>query len=125
MAARRVALAVVFGLLALEGAVSFGLRYALDAYGQALPLLHLVTGVAGLAFSLRERPQRLYGAAFGAGYLALALAGALGRFGPAWLPLEGQDHAVHAVAGLAAAALSLWKPRAAKKSGARGRSKRR
>lgn len=122
MRARRIALAVVFGLLALQGGVSLAWRTAFDAFDQAHPALHLASGLLGLAFSLRERPQRLFGALFGAAYLALALAGAIGRVDVAWLPLEARDHAFHALLGSLVAALSLWKGKRAgrgRKAGSR------
>jgi hypothetical protein len=104
-AVRRVALLCVMGLLVLQGGVSLALRLATGNPDVVHPLLHLLSGAAGLALAGSSSRLFRYAAVFGLAYLLLGLAGAAGVVHVHWLPLEAVDDAFHVVLGGGVAAL--------------------
>lgn len=94
------------GLLTVQGAGLLGYRILTAAADVVHPSVHFVTGLVGLG--LYRHPGYLfgYGLAFGAGYFALGVFGALGAVDVPWFPLGPADHAFHVAFSTAVLLLS-------------------
>lgn len=91
-------LLVLFGLLAIQGAVVVVIRFTTSEFTDIIhPSIHFVSGLIGIG--LYHRPFFLfrYGIAFGIGYFLLGVFGILGIIDHPLFPLGIVDHAFHII----------------------------